>query len=58
MLAPAIVRGLGLEHLLIVFYPQPEAPLWMVPVMAWAEGIAAAVIAFGRIALSRAPATA
>jgi hypothetical protein len=58
ILAPAIVNGLGLKNLLMLFYPQITAPLWMGPLVAWAEGIVVASFAFGRIALSRAPAIA
>ena len=58
VLAPAIINGLGFKNLLMLFYPFPTSPLWMGPVVAWAEGIAMAVFAFGQIALSRKPATA
>jgi hypothetical protein len=58
VLAPAIVNGLGFKNLLMVFYPFPVSPVWMAPVVAWAEGIAMAVFAFAQIALSRKPATA
>ncbi|HTT85014.1 MAG TPA: hypothetical protein VMF67_16170 [Rhizomicrobium sp.] len=58
VLAPAIVNGLGLQNLLMVFYPYPTSPVWIAPVVAWAEGVAMAVLAFGQIALSRKPAIA
>jgi hypothetical protein len=58
VLAPAIMNGLGLKNLLMVFYPQPTTTLWIGPLVAWAEGITVAVLALGRIAISRAPATA
>jgi len=58
VLAPAIINGLGLQNLLMLFYPYPTSPIWMGPAVAWAEGIAMAVLALGQIALSRTPATA
>jgi hypothetical protein len=58
VLAPAIVNGLGLQKLMMVFYPYPASPIWIAPVVAWAEGIAMAVLTIGQIALSRKPATA
>jgi len=58
VLAPAIINGLGLQNLLMLFYPYPTSPVWMGPVVAWAEGIAMATLAFGQIALSRKPTTA
>jgi hypothetical protein len=53
VLAPAIVRGLGMESALMAFYPQAASPLWLGPVIAWAEGIAMVVLAVGRIALAK-----
>jgi hypothetical protein len=53
VLVPAIFKGIGLSNLLMLFFPQPTSPLWISPAVAWAEGIAAAVFAVGRIALSR-----
>lgn len=58
VLAPAIINGLGIKNLLMLFYPFPTSPVWMGPVVAWAEGVAMAVLAFGQIALSRKPVTA
>jgi hypothetical protein len=58
VLAPAIFKGVGLNSLLMLFYPQPTTPLWMSPAVAWAEGIAVASFALGRVALSRSPARA
>jgi len=58
VLAPALINGLGLQNLLMLFYPYPTSPIWMGPAVAWAEGIAMAVLALGQIALSRKPATA
>ena len=58
VLAPAIFKGVGLSNLLMLFYPQPTTPLWMSPAVAWAEGIAVAFFALGRVALSRSPARA
>lgn len=56
VLAPAIVKGLGLENALMAFYPHPTAPLWVGPLVAWAEGLGVAVLALGRVALAKAPA--
>jgi len=58
VLAPAIINGLGFKNLLMLFYPFPTSPVWMGPVVAWAEGIAMAVLAFSQIALARKPAQA
>ncbi|HVU22454.1 MAG TPA: hypothetical protein VHE09_17110 [Rhizomicrobium sp.] len=58
VLAPAIINGLGLKNLLMLFYPFQTSPVWMGSVVAWTEGIAMAVLAFGQVALSRKPATA
>ena len=55
VLVPAIVKGFGLENLLMAFYPQPTMPPWVGPVVAWAEGIAVAVLAVGRVTLAKAP---
>lgn len=53
VLAPAIVKGLGLDGLLMAFYPQLTAPIWLGAAVAWAEGIALAALALGRIALAK-----
>lgn len=59
-LAPAIVNGVGLANLLVVFYPRPTAPLWLAPAIAWAEALAAVFFALARVSLARSkyPATA
>ncbi len=51
VLAPAIANGLGLTAILTIFYPQDATPLWIAPLIAWAEGLAAATFAISRIAL-------
>jgi len=56
VLAPAIVKGLGLENLLMLFYPQPTAPVWLGPLVAWAEGLALAVLALSRASIRNSPA--
>ncbi|HWA90074.1 MAG TPA: hypothetical protein VG889_08580 [Rhizomicrobium sp.] len=56
LLAPSIAKSLGLESALPAFYPQPTAPLWLSPVIAWAEGIAVAVLAFSRVSIRHSPA--
>ena len=58
VLAPAIINGLGFKNLLMLFYPFPTSPVWMGSVVAWAEGIAMAVLAFSQIALTRKPVSA
>lgn len=50
-LAPAIVNGLGLSTLLMAFYPQETQPVWLGPVVAWAEAIAMAVLALSRVSI-------
>ena len=59
-LAPAIVNGLGLQNVLVAFYPRPTVPLWISPAVAWAEAAAAVCFAIARVSLARAhaPATA
>jgi hypothetical protein len=56
VLAPAIVNGLGLENLLMLFYPKPGAPLWMGPLVAWAEGLTMAALALSRASIRNSPA--
>jgi len=51
--APAILNGLGLKSLLAVFYPQPDEASLLGPAIAWAEGIAVAAVAIGRIGLAK-----
>ncbi|MBV9989714.1 MAG: hypothetical protein JOZ72_00340 [Alphaproteobacteria bacterium] len=55
-LAPAIVGGLGLENLLMAFFPKTTAPIWLSPAVAWAEGIATAALAISRVAIRNSPA--
>jgi len=52
VLIPAILRGLGLEEILAFFLPRPTAPFWMGPLVVWAEAVAVASLALGRVALS------
>jgi len=56
VLAPAIVNGLGLENLLMLFYPKPTAILWMGPLVAWAEGLTMAALALSRASIRNSPA--
>jgi hypothetical protein len=56
VLAPAIANGLGLTNLLMLFYPQPTAPLWLGPLVAWAEGLTMAVLALSRASIRNSPA--
>jgi len=51
--APAILNGLGLKSMLAFFYPQPDEPSLLGPAVAWAEGIAVAAAAIGRIGLAK-----
>lgn len=55
-LAPAIVKGLGLESALMLFYPHPTTPVWLGPVVAWVEGAALAALAFSRASIRNNPA--
>jgi hypothetical protein len=48
-LVPAILNGLHFENALVLFYPRVAHPLWLGPTVAWAEGIAAAVLATMRL---------
>jgi hypothetical protein len=56
VLAPAIANGLELKGLLMAFYPQPTTPAWLGPLVAWAEGIALAVLALSRASIRNSPA--
>jgi hypothetical protein len=56
VLAPAIVKGLGAEHLLMFFFPQPTQPVWMGPLVAWSEGLALAALALSRASIRNSPA--
>jgi hypothetical protein len=51
-LIPAILRGLGLEEALAFFLPMPTSPIWLGLVVVWAEAIAIAALALGRVAIS------
>jgi len=51
VLAPAIAHGLGLDRVLVVFYPQASEPLWLSPAVAWAEALTVASLAVGRLAI-------
>jgi hypothetical protein len=52
VLAPAILSGLHAPGVLLVFYPQLAAPSWAGVAAAWIEGLAVAVSAIGRLALT------
>ncbi len=56
VLAPVIVKGLGGESLSMLFYPQPTQPLWLGPLVAWAEGLTLAVLALSRASIRNSPA--
>jgi len=51
VLAPAIAHGLGLDRVYVVFYPQASEPIWLSPVVAWAEALTVASLAVGRLAI-------
>ncbi|HEY0104885.1 MAG TPA: hypothetical protein VGB91_02285 [Rhizomicrobium sp.] len=51
VLAPAILSGLQLKGLLLVFFPQLPAPPWIGVTAAWLEGLVVVGLALGRIAL-------
>jgi hypothetical protein len=53
VLAPAIVNGLGLQGLLMIFYPKTTAPLWLGPAVAWTEAVAVSLLALSRVALAK-----
>jgi hypothetical protein len=48
-LVPAILNGLHFENALVLFYPTPRNPIWVGPLLAWAEGIVVAALAMGRL---------
>jgi hypothetical protein len=52
LVVPYILHGMGLDAGLAYLHPQVTAPLWLGPVVIWAEAIVVAAIAIGRIALS------
>lgn len=51
VLVPYILHGMGLDSGLAYLYPRPTTPLWLGPVVVWAEAIAVVATAVGRIAL-------
>jgi hypothetical protein len=51
VLVPYILHGMGLDAGLAYLYPRPTTPLWLGPVVVWAEAIAVVAAAVGRIAL-------
>jgi len=53
VLAPAILKGLGFANLLLLFFPQPDAPSWVGAGFAWAEGVGVAALAFSRASIRR-----
>jgi hypothetical protein len=52
ILAPAICRGLGLDGAMVLFFAKNSAPAWLGAAVAWAEGLAVAAFAAGRLALT------
>jgi hypothetical protein len=52
VLVPSILGGLALKQILVLFYPQTSAPVWLSPVIAWAEALTIAIMAVGRISAS------
>jgi len=51
VLVPAILNGLHANGLMYLFFPQLPAPTWLGAGVAWAEGLAVAVLALTRLAL-------
>jgi len=51
ILIPAILDGIGFSSALPFFYPKPSTPMWLGPVAAWGEAIAAVSLAIGRLAI-------
>jgi len=52
VLLPAIVRGMNYETALVFFFPRAGDPLWLSPLLAWAEAVLATALAVGSLALS------
>jgi len=48
-LVPAILNGMHLENALVLFYPRPTQPVWIGPLVAWAEGLAVGALAVMRL---------
>jgi hypothetical protein len=46
-LLPAIVSGLHMTSALIVFYPRPSDPAWLVPAVAWSEAFLVLALTLG-----------
>lgn len=55
-LAPVVVKALGGENLLILFYPQAMPLLWIGPLVAWVEGLVLAALALSRASIRNSPA--
>jgi hypothetical protein len=51
LLLPAILAGFKLTSLLFVFYPVASSPIWLGPLVAWAQGLAVAASATARVSL-------
>jgi hypothetical protein len=58
VLGPVIVRSLGAHGALVLFHPMDAQPLWLSPLIAWAEAAIVAVLAVSRFSLAKAPAAA
>lgn len=58
VLGPVIVRSLGAHDALVLFHPMETGPLWLSPLVAWAEAVAVMVLAVSRFSLAKAPAAA
>jgi hypothetical protein len=59
VLAPAIADGLGAKQAMILFYPRLSTPVWLSPVVVWAEALIVVTLTVSRIAASaRQPAVA
>jgi hypothetical protein len=56
LLLPAIFAGFKLMSLFFVFYPVASSPIWLGPLVAWAQGLAVAALAMARVSLADSPA--
>lgn len=55
VLAPAILSGLALKAVLVLFYPQVSDPAWLSPAIGWIEALGLASFAIGRLAIAPKP---
>ena len=51
LLIPSILRGIGQDQALFVFYPQQTSPVWLGPAAAWIEALVICGLAVSRLSL-------